>query len=336
MGGAGGGGRIAIWRAPQLDTAVTGTWTIAVNGGTAGYPEGYGGTGTFFFGALTLPVEPSLSNRVVSGMTPSSAALNGYVLSTGSADTVVTVYWGTTDGGTNGPLTWQNTNVFPGIQVPGPVSTNVPVDSNTLYYYRYHATNIGGGVFAPNGPVVFFVGEVNVLATDSNASEVNLDPGVFTVSRPAAATNGLVTVFYTVGGTASNGVDCDLLSGQVTMAVGESNATITVTPIADALVEGPETVLVTLSGDAYLIGGSNAATVTIADQATAPINIWSGAGNWTNRLNWSAGHKPVDGQTVIVNGDVILAEPTASMGAFILTNATITMTRGVAITVCPR
>ena len=52
--------------------------------------------------------------------------------------------------------------------------------------------------------------------------------------------------------------------------VGFSTADITVTPIIDGLVEGPETVVLTLAADpTYTLGAPNPATVTIADNAPA-------------------------------------------------------------------
>ncbi len=59
---------------------------------------------------------------------------------------------------------------------------------------------------------------------------------------------GNITVRYTVSGTATNGVDYSRLSGSVSMA---KNATsnITITPLQDALIEGYETITLTLNPD---------------------------------------------------------------------------------------
>ena len=42
--------------------------------------------------------------------------------------------------------------------------------------------------------------------------------------------------------------DYAALSSRVNLASGQTSATLTVTPVDDALVEGPETVIVTLTG----------------------------------------------------------------------------------------
>jgi hypothetical protein len=111
---------------------------------------------------------------------------------------------------------------------------------------------------------------VAVAATDANASEAGADPGVFTITRGGSTTAAL-TVNYTLGGTAGNGTDYSTLSGSVTIPAGAASATVTVTPIDDALVEGSETVVLTLANNAsYTVGTPSSATVTIADNDSVP------------------------------------------------------------------
>jgi len=111
---------------------------------------------------------------------------------------------------------------------------------------------------------------VSIAATDPTATEAGRTPGAFTVTR-AGSTASPLAVTYTVGGTATNGTDYTSLSGSVTIPAGAGSATITVTPIADSLAEGDETVVVTLSANPnYGLGAANSATVTIAD---APLTI---------------------------------------------------------------
>ncbi|MFM6517989.1 MAG: beta strand repeat-containing protein, partial [Microcystis panniformis] len=107
---------------------------------------------------------------------------------------------------------------------------------------------------------------VSIEASDSDAAEPS-DLGVFTLSRTSNLANPL-TVYYTVGGTATNGTDYNNLSGTVTFAAGASTATIDVSPIDDLLLEGGETVTLTLNpspDSQYIIGDLNNATVVLAD-----------------------------------------------------------------------
>ena len=66
-----------------------------------------------------------------------------------------------------------------------------------------------------------------------------------------------LTVNFTVGGTATSGSDYTAIGTTVTFAAGSATATKTVSVIDDSLVEGDETVMVTLaSGTGYTVGSS--------------------------------------------------------------------------------
>ena len=114
------------------------------------------------------------------------------------------------------------------------------------------------------------VTSVSIAATAPNAAERGLVPGTFTVTRSGVLTDAL-TVAYTVSGNAVFGTDYAGLTGSVTIPANQASATIAVSPIADSLAEGDETVTVTLaSGLASTFASANA-TVTIHDQ---PIDAW--------------------------------------------------------------
>ena len=86
---------------------------------------------------------------------------------------------------------------------------------------------------------------VGIKATDPIAKEPS-DPGQFTVYRTSSASLASLTVFYTVTGTAANGVDYVKLTGSVVIPGGAASALIPVRVIDDKIVEKPETVIVTL------------------------------------------------------------------------------------------
>ncbi len=113
---------------------------------------------------------------------------------------------------------------------------------------------------------------VTVAATDNTATEAGPTTGTFTVSR-TGSTSSALTVYYAVSGTATSGSDYNALSGSVSISAGSSTGTITVTPINDALVEGNETVVVTISANAaYTVGSPSSATVTIIDDDVGAAN----------------------------------------------------------------
>jgi hypothetical protein len=108
---------------------------------------------------------------------------------------------------------------------------------------------------------------VTVTATDPTAGEpgTGQGTGTFTFSRTGPTTAAL-TVNFTVGGTATSGTDYNSIGTTVAFAAGLATKTKTVNVINDTLVEGNETVVVTLaSGSGYTIGSPASATVRIRD-----------------------------------------------------------------------
>ena len=102
----------------------------------------------------------------------------------------------------------------------------------------------------------------------------------FTVSRTTTGTAEDVT--YTLGGTATSGSDYTAPTGTVHFAAGASTATVTIASLTDAVVEGPETVALTL-GTASSGGSIDAAhktgTGTITDTTGAPVYSIADAGS---------------------------------------------------------
>ncbi|MBI2933792.1 MAG: hypothetical protein HYY16_19280, partial [Planctomycetes bacterium] len=113
--------------------------------------------------------------------------------------------------------------------------------------------------------------EVAITASDPSASETGPDSGTFTVTRTGTTASDL-TVPFTVGGTATSGTDYASIGTFVTIPAASPSATITVSPINDASVETPETVVVTLSPGSYTLTASTA-TVNISDDDAANIIV---------------------------------------------------------------
>ncbi len=135
--------------------------------------------------------------------------------------------------------------------------------------------------------------------------------GTFTITGSNLAAN--LVVHYTIGGTASSAdyTASPALSGSVTLTVAQPSVVITVTPIDDAIYEGDETLIITLSAGSYTFGQSFA-QLTIADNdprpcvapiiaytATAPVidqtvdNVWLKAPVGT-LANVTSGSMPSD------------------------------------------
>ncbi len=90
------------------------------------------------------------------------------------------------------------------------------------------------------------VATVSIAAT-TDADEAGLVNGEFTVTLSNPSSTDTV-INYTVAGSASSGNDFTPLSGTVMILAGSTSATISVPVADDSLVEGTETVSVTLTG----------------------------------------------------------------------------------------
>ena len=114
---------------------------------------------------------------------------------------------------------------------------------------------------------------VSVAATDNSASEFGVDNATFEIERALTEElNQALTVHFTIGGSATNGLDYGMLANSVTIPAGSLNTAISVNPLTDILAEGPETVILTIVADpSYVVGASSQATVTIKDR---PVDQW--------------------------------------------------------------
>lgn len=132
------------------------------------------------------------------------------------------------------------------------------------------ATTRSDGTFSID---VIAVPEISVALTDDSAAEAGPDTATFTFTRTEDPANPL-TVNYTLTGTAINGTDYETNILSVTFGANESTATVTITPIDDAVAELGETVVLTISpGPGYLPGFPASATTGIVDNESDVINV---------------------------------------------------------------
>lgn len=88
-----------------------------------------------------------LGNTAATGISKSTARMNGTMVSTVRTPTCVWLYWGATDG-TNNPAAWSNVVNLGALPV-GPFSTaTYDLQPDSLYYYRYFASNSVGTAWA--------------------------------------------------------------------------------------------------------------------------------------------------------------------------------------------
>ncbi|MDE3068503.1 MAG: S8 family serine peptidase [Verrucomicrobiota bacterium] len=120
-------------------------------------------------------------------------------------------------------------------------------------------SSAGQTITVTNAPPPPSSSTVTVVVSQPLAT--SLTPGVFTISRSGDTTSSLA-VYYSLGGTAQNGVDYQTLPGVATIAAGSSSASVVVQPLG--LVNVLKTVVLTISPDSsYTVGSPGSATVTI-------------------------------------------------------------------------
>jgi len=116
---------------------------------------------------------------------------------------------------------------------------------------------------------------VSIVVT-TQGSETGPTAGVLTISQTGTSSSATV-VGLTYGGTATSGSDFTALPATVTIPAGQTSVTLTVPVLNDSVLEGPETVIVTLanivSGNAQLAASGTVATVTIADNESALVRV---------------------------------------------------------------
>ncbi len=104
--------------------------------------------------------------------------------------------------------------------------------------------------YGPHDATVFLnLPLVELIAGGQTASEDGTK-SKFRIRRQGCEAEPL-TVYYTMGGTATLGVDYQALTGSVTIPADKDSASVIIDPIDDTLVEGTETIIPTLSPDPH-------------------------------------------------------------------------------------
>jgi hypothetical protein len=125
---------------------------------------------------------------------------------------------------------------------------------------------------------------ISITASDPNASEGTwlsiygqTNTGQFVISR-TVATNFSLEVKFTIGGTASNGVDYLTIPSSIIIPANSNSVSLVIFPTGSALATDPSTVVVNLLSDSvYQLGNSTNATVTLiqyeSDSGPPPLPL---------------------------------------------------------------
>jgi hypothetical protein len=187
-------------------------------------------------------------------------------------------------------------------------------DGNNLYLVTVKVTDNGT-------PSQFATQAITIGVTDVPAAIVSIlkvadgteanpaSTGKFRVIQSAVSSADTV-VHYSISGTAVSGVDYSALTGTATIPAGQTSVDINVTVVDDTLVEGPETVAVTLTD----LGMHNLETSLDAAPAhlTASVNI---VDNDVSTLTISS-PTITEGNSGSTTMTFVVSSPTAIPGGF--------------------
>jgi hypothetical protein len=124
---------------------------------------------------------------------------------------------------------------------------------------------------------------VSVAATQ-DASSIGPNPGVFKFQRTGNTSNAL-TVTYSLGGTATPGVDYSSPGSTVTIPAGAASATLQITPLATTNIVSTKTVVLNVASNLnYSVAPPANATVNITGNSVPASNLNVGVTGAT--LTW--------------------------------------------------
>jgi len=182
--------------------------------------------------------------------------------------------------------------------------------------------------------------EASISATDPDAAENTPANavGTFTIRLDAVNNTGNpVIVNFTAGGTATNVVDYGDIGSSVSIADGSQTAAITIRPVDDTIVEGQESVTITLdSGTSYIVAASpdNSDNVNIADDDNLTATITAtDASAAENTPATSTGLFTIDLGAPNTSGGPITVNYTIATGAGNAVNGTDYTTIGTSLTI---
>jgi len=178
------------------------------------------------------------------------------------------------------------------------------------YHIKMAVGDIGDGIYDSG---VFL--EANSFTSNSTSVQTTYtNPSVSTSTAVEGCNNATVTfnlgapaavpttISWTIGGTATNGVDYTLIPTSVTIPIGLSSGSIIIDALLDGLTEGTETVILTVQ--ALICGQPVIVTVPIADNSpltavcspdvticagSTTISVTPSGGYGTIAYNWNNG-----------------------------------------------
>ncbi len=211
----------------------------------------------------------TLSNAVDTAISLNYATANGTATTTDNDYTAIATT----------PLTFNAGETSKTITVA--VNGDTKVESNETFFVNLSSLNANGRnvTIADNqgqGTITnddVILPSITLAVAPSSVTEDGTSNLIYTFTRSGVTTN-LLTVNYSIGGTATNGTDYASIPTGVTFAANLATATVTINPTPDTIVESDETVILTLaSGTGYTVGTTTPVTGTINNDDFSQLSI---------------------------------------------------------------
>ncbi|MGC9943218.1 MAG: chitobiase/beta-hexosaminidase C-terminal domain-containing protein [Verrucomicrobiota bacterium] len=143
----------------------------------------------------------TVTNLPATAIQPTTATLNGQVLSSGGFAPSITLYYGTTDGGTNAG-NWAN-SISVGVETGAFSQSVTGLSPDTTYYYTASASNIGGTAWA--SPSQSFTTTIVTPPQVSNEPATAIGATTATLNGQLLSTGGAPTTVTFYYGTTDGG-----------------------------------------------------------------------------------------------------------------------------------
>ena len=248
---------------------------------------------TFCAYGSAAPQNSSIPNIVTLAATSvggTSAVLNGDLMSTGTSQTAVFVYWGGIDGTTN-QSAWANTNAF-GPTSPGFLQFTASGLSNGMTYFcRYAASNASGVSW---GAAQSFT-TLGPPAIDNLVGASAIGPVSAVLNGNLSSTGAAPTTVYAYWDTADQGTTAGSWAHPITIGVLSPGVVATsITGLTPGQTYHYRLRAQNLYGDVW----------TADNPFTAATSyVWVGGGgdnNWSTGPNWNSAVAPVNNGTANV------------------------------------